>query len=199
MERLDYIARQPGRFAVTGAPGGYDSYLAAETARRAKGLVVFVATDEAQAAAVAEGVRFFAKDVAVLSFPAWDCLPYDRMSPKPDIESERLATLAALLRASGPAVVVTVVNAILQRVPAREAIEGASFIARKGATVSYDKLTAFLAANGYAAASTVREPGDFALRGGIVDLWPSGSGQPLRLDFFGSELDAIRTFDAETQ
>ncbi len=95
MERLTYIAREQGRLAVTGAPGGYDAYLAAEAARRSGGLVIFVATEELHAAAVADGVRFFAPDVTVLSFPAWDCLPYDRMSPKPDIESERLATLAA--------------------------------------------------------------------------------------------------------
>ena len=202
MERLTYIAREPGRLAVTGAPGGYDAYLAAEAARRGGGLVVFVATEELHAAAVADGVRFFAPDVSVLSFPAWDCLPYDRMSPKPDIESERLATLAALAarkKDSGPTVVVTVVNAVLQRVPPRSAIEGASFLAKTGANVAYDKLTAFLAVNGYVNASTVREPGDFALRGGIVDLWPPGSEQPLRLDFFGPTLDAIRRFDAETQ
>jgi transcription-repair coupling factor (superfamily II helicase) len=202
MERLTYIAREQGRLAVTGAPGGYDAYLAAEAARRSGGLVIFVATEELHAAAVADGVRFFAPDVTLLSFPAWDCLPYDRMSPKPDIESERLATLAALAgrgKDSAPTVVVTVVNAVLQRVPPRSAIEGASFIARTGANVAYERLTAFLAANGYANASTVREPGDFALRGGIVDLWPPGSEQPLRLDFFGPTLDAIRRFDAETQ
>ena len=202
MERLTYIAREQGRLAVTGAPGGYDAYLAAEAARRGDGLVVFVATEELHAAAVADGVRFFAPDVTVLSFPAWDCLPYDRMSPKPDIESERLATLAALAargKDARPTVVITVVNAVLQRVPPRSAIEGASFIARTGASVAYEKLTAFLAANGYSNASTVREPGDFALRGGIVDLWPPGSEQPLRLDFFGPTLDAIRRFDAETQ
>ncbi|HTT98446.1 MAG TPA: hypothetical protein VMF58_10375, partial [Rhizomicrobium sp.] len=202
MERLDYIAKHEGRFAVTGVPGGYDSYLAAEAAKRRNGLVVFVAGDDMQAAAISDGVRFFAPDVQVLSFPAWDCLPYDRVSPKSDTESERLATLAALAQRekdSGPAVVVTVINAILQRVPPREAIEGASFFAKTGATVGYDKLAAFLAANGYVNASTVREPGDFALRGGIVDLWPPGSEQPLRLDFFGQELDAIRRFDAETQ
>ena len=202
MERLTYIAREQGRLAVTGAPGGYDAYLAAEAARRSGGLVIFVATEELHAAAVADGVRFFAPDVTVLSFPAWDCLPYDRMSPKPDIESERLATLAALAgrgKDSAPTVVITVVNAVLQRVPPRSAIEGASFIARTGANVAYEKLTAFLAANGYSNASTVREPGDFALRGGIVDLWPPGSEQPLRLDFFGPTLDAIRRFDAETQ
>ena len=202
MERLDYIARQEGRFAVTGVPGGYDAYLSAEAAKRRGGLVVFVAGDDLQASALADGVRFFAPDVPVLSFPAWDCLPYDRVSPKSDTESERLATLAALARRqkdSGPAIVITVINAILQRVPPRAAIEGASFFAKTGANVGYDKLAAFLAANGYVNASTVREPGDFALRGGIVDLWPPGSEQPLRLDFFGQELDAIRRFDAETQ
>jgi len=202
MERLDYIARHEGRFAVTGAPGGYDAYLAAEAAKRGRGLVLFVATDEVQAVATADGVRFFAPDVEVLSFPAWDCLPYDRMSPKSDTESRRLATLAALARRdkkSKPAVVVTTIDAILQRVPPRETIEGASLFAKTGGHVEYEKLTAFLAANGYVSASTVREPGDFALRGGIVDLWPPGSEQPLRLDFFGSEITSIRAFDAETQ
>jgi transcription-repair coupling factor (superfamily II helicase) len=202
MERLAYIARQPGRFAVTGAPGGYDAYLAGEAALARKGLVVFVASDDVHAAAISEGARFFAPGVTVLQFPAWDCLPYDRVSPKPDIESERLATLAALARRkpdAAPTLVVTTINAVLQRVPPRASIEKASFFARVGANVDHVALTAFLAANGYARASTVREPGDFALRGGIVDLWPPGSEQPLRLDFFGPTLDAIRRFDAETQ
>ena len=89
MERLDYIARQPGRLSVTGAPAGYDAYLAVEAAKRSGGLVVFVASDDVHAAAVLEAARFFAPDVPLLSFPAWDCLPYDRVSPKPDIESVR--------------------------------------------------------------------------------------------------------------
>jgi transcription-repair coupling factor (superfamily II helicase) len=202
MERLDYIARHEGRFAVTGAPSGYDAYIAAEAAKRRKGLVLVVATDEVQAVAAADGVRFFAPDVEVLSFPAWDCLPYDRMSPKSDTEGQRLAALAALVQRkahAGPAVVVTTINAILQRVPPRQTIEGASLFAKTGAEVEYETLTRFLAANGYVSASTVREPGDFALRGGIVDLWPPGSEQPLRLDFFGSEITSIRAFDAETQ
>ncbi|HVZ90871.1 MAG TPA: transcription-repair coupling factor [Rhizomicrobium sp.] len=202
MERLDYIARRRGRFAVSGSPGGYDAYLAAEAAMRRKGLVAFVAADDLHAASAREGVRFFAPGIETLSFPAWDCLPYDRVSPKPDIESERLATLAALAArgpGAGPAVVVTTVNALLQRVPPREAIESASFFAKVGANIEHETLAAFLAANGYARAGTVREPGDFALRGGIVDLWPPGSEQPLRLDFFGSTLEAIRRFDAETQ
>ncbi|HUO88369.1 MAG TPA: transcription-repair coupling factor [Rhizomicrobium sp.] len=202
MERLDYIAKQQGRFAVTGAPPGYDAYLAAEAAKRAGRLVVFVALDDVHAAAVLDAAKFFASDLPLLSFPAWDCLPYDRVSPKPDIESARLATLSALARMdgeNGAALLVTTVNAALQRVPPRRWMAEAIFSARTGETIDREKLTAFLSANGYVRASTVREPGDFALRGGIVDLWPPGAGQPMRLDFFGEELEAIRTFDAESQ
>ncbi len=202
MERLNYIARADGRFAVTGAPGGFDAFLVAEAAARADRAVLFVLGDDVHAQSAIEAVRFFAPQTDVLSFPAWDCLPYDRVSPKPDIESTRLATLAVLARRgkdAGPCVVVTTVNALLQRVPPRESIAEASFSAHVGNAIDHDKLTAFLARNGYVRAGTVREPGDFALRGGIVDLWPPGTGEPLRLDFFGSTLDAIRGFDADTQ
>ena len=200
MDRLDYIAKQQGRLTVSGAPQGYDAYVAAEAAIRRKGPVLFVALDDVQADAAERAMRFFAPGLAILSFPAWDCLPYDRVSPKPDIESRRLATLAALARdADKPAVIVTTINAVLQRVPPKDFIIGASFTAKNGADVDRDALVAFLSGNGYVRAGTVREPGDFALRGGIVDLWPPGQEQPLRLDFFGSTLDAIRRFDAETQ
>jgi len=202
MERLSYIARTEGRLTVTGAPEGYDAYIAAEAAERRKGLVIFVAPDDLKAQMTLEAVRFFAPHLTVLSFPAWDCLPYDRVSPKSDIESTRLATLAALARRkerAGHAVVVTTINAVLQRVPPRSAIEEASFFAQVGHNVDHDALVAFLAANGYGRASTVREPGEFALRGGIIDLWPPGTSDPLRLDFFGTTLEAIRRFDAETQ
>src|SRR5690348_12199107 len=154
------------------------------------------------AEAAVESIAFFAPKLEVLNFPAWDCLPYDRLSPKPDIESTRLATLAALAKRGDnamPAVVVAPVHALLQRVPPRRSIRDASLLARAGETIEHEALTSFLVKNGYARASTVREPGDFALRGGIVDLWPPGAQDPLRLDFFGSTLEAIRKFDAETQ
>ena len=200
MDRLDYIAKQQGKLTVTGAPQGYDAYVAAEAARRRGAPVLFVAVDDMQADVAARAINFFAPELAVLPFAAWDCLPYDRVSPKPDIESRRLATLAALARDVGkPAVVVTTVNALLQRVPPKDAIARASFAAKNGADVDREALVAFLSGNGYVRAGTVREPGDFALRGGIVDLWPPGEEQPLRLDFFGSTLDAIRRFDADTQ
>jgi transcription-repair coupling factor (superfamily II helicase) len=206
VDRLDYIAKQQGRLTITGAPQGCDAYVAAQAALRRGAPVLFVATDDGEADAAAQAIGFFAPQLAVLPFPAWDCLPYDRVSPKPDIESRRLATLAALARdaakppnSSNPKVIVTTINALLQRVPPKDVIARASFAAKNGAEVDREALVGFLSGNGYVRAGTVREPGDFALRGGIVDLWPPGEEQPLRLDFFGSTLDAIRRFDAETQ
>lgn len=200
MDRIDYIARHPARLRVFGAPSGYDAYLAAQAAIRRKGPVLFVTLDDVQAEAGVHAIAFFAPTLSVLHFPAWDCLPYDRVSPKPDIESRRLATLASLARSSDePAVIVTTVNALLQRVPPKTSIEAASFAARTGEEVDREQLVGFLSSNGYVRAGTVREPGDFALRGGIVDLWPSGENQPLRLDFFGPQLESIKRFDPETQ
>jgi len=199
LERLDYIARTEGRLTVSGAPAGYDAYVAAEAARRRGGPVLFVALDDTAAENTIRAIRFFAPTTRVLSFPAWDCLPYDRVSPKPDIESARLSTLAALAKGCGACVIVTTLNAALQRVPPKDWIAQASFAAKTNDEVDREALVSFLAVNGYARAGTVREPGDFALRGGIVDLWPPGEEQPLRLDFFGTTLDAIRRFDAETQ
>ena len=199
MERLDYIARHDARLTVSGAPAGYDAWLAVEAARRRGGPVLFIAADENEAEAALNAMAFFAPSLRLLSFPAWDCLPYDRVSPKPDIESTRLATLATLARGVEAAVIVTSINAVLQRLPPRAVIAKASFQATAGQEVNRDALVTFLAANSYARADTVRDPGDFALRGGIVDLWPPGSEEPLRLDFFGETLEAIRKFDAVTQ
>jgi transcription-repair coupling factor (superfamily II helicase) len=202
VERLTAIARAPNKHEVSGAPEGYDAYVAAEAALRLGELVLFVAPDDARASAALESVRFFFPDLPVLHFPAWDCLPYDRVSPRSDIESRRLATLAALAKRGekgGAALVVTTVNALVQRVPPREFIESASFFAKAGAEAELDDLIQFLARNAYSRTGTVREPGEYAPRGGILDLWPPGEEEPLRLDFFGQELEAIRRFDAESQ
>jgi transcription-repair coupling factor (superfamily II helicase) len=202
VERLTAIARATGRLTVSGAPEGYDAYVAAEAAKREQKLVLFVAADDARAAVALESARFFAADLPVLYFPAWDCLPYDRVGPRSDIESRRLATLSALAargEKAGPALVVTTINALVQRVPPKEFIAGASFLAKAGTRVDREALLSFLARNAYSSTGTVREPGEFALRGGIVDLWPPGSDEPLRLDFFGDELETIRRFDAESQ
>ncbi|MBM3559765.1 MAG: transcription-repair coupling factor, partial [Alphaproteobacteria bacterium] len=171
-----------------------------ELATASRQPLLHVALDEARMVRLAEAVAFFAPGIEVIALPAWDCLPYDRVPPRTDVTARRIAGLMALLApAAGPRLVVTTVSAVLQRVPPRAAIAGATFAARVGERFDSSAFTAFLAANGYSRADTVREPGVFAIRGGIVDVYPPGSDDPLRLDLFGDELEAVCSFDPMTQ
>ncbi|MCI5046189.1 MAG: transcription-repair coupling factor [Aquisalinus sp.] len=190
-----------GSLTVYGAPEGADALAIAEAARARNGLVVHVARDAARAAATAAAISVFAGDIPTLRFPAWDCLPYDRVSPSNDVSAQRMAVLSALLarNTDAPMIVVTSVNAITLSTPPAGIIRKAAFSAKPGATVDGDELVSNLLANGYARTSTVREPGEFAVRGGLVDIFPPGTKEPLRLDFFGDTLESIRAFDAETQ
>jgi transcription-repair coupling factor (superfamily II helicase) len=185
---------------VFGAPEGQDARLIAERARETGGAVLHVARDDARMARVAEALAFFAPGLEVLRFPAWDCLPYDRVSPNAALVAERMATLARLAEGvAGPFVVLTTVNALVQRVVPRHVFAGASMRLAKGGSVRPEELARRLEAQGYVRAGTVMEPGDYALRGGIVDLFPAGAEEPVRLDLFGDEIETIRRFDAETQ
>ncbi|NVN86260.1 MAG: transcription-repair coupling factor [Rhodopseudomonas sp.] len=151
---------------------------------------------------LARSLEFFAPDLSVMQFPAWDCQPYDRVSPHGGILAQRLTTLARLSRLTGsakPLIVLTTVNAIVQRVPAREIVAAQALSVAPGNVVPMDSIVAWLEHNGYNRSSTVREPGEYAVRGGILDLFPAGLDQPVRFDFFGDALESIRTFDAETQ
>ena len=131
------------------------------------------------AARDAEAVQFFNPDASVLTFPAWDCLPYDRVSPNGEVVSRRIDTLARLASpgngAAGALLVITTINAVLQRVPVAATFTNAVFEATAGEPLALDALLQFLERDGYRRADTVREPGEFALRGGIVDLFPPGT------------------------
>ena len=191
-----------GRTLFTGVPEGLDAPVIADLARSGQAAsVLHVAREDTRLARLAEGLGFFAPDLEVLRFPAWDCLPYDRVSPISEISSERIDTLRRLAQRGGddPLVVLTTVNAVLQRVPPRAALKSAFFAVRPGEKIDRDALTGFLACNGYQRTSTVREPGEFAVRGGILDVFPPGHDQPVRLDLFGEVLEGIRIFDAGTQ
>src|SRR4051812_10930266 len=200
----------PGRImTLSGVADGAEGLIVADLARAvaakpdapATGLLV-VCRDGPRMAQLARALAFFAPEIAVDEFPAWDCLPYDRVSPHSGIVAQRMTTLSRLARLKGrdrPGVVLTTVNAALQRVPARDLLATQSLSAAPGNMLAMDGVTQWLELNGYNRTSTVREPGDYAVRGGIVDLYPPGMGDPVRLDFFGDTLESIRTFDAETQ
>ncbi|WP_299621179.1 transcription-repair coupling factor [Pelagibius sp.] len=191
-----------GRPILAAAPPGADAlYLARLLAEAPERRWLHVARDDAQAARMVDSLRFFAPDVEALVFPAWDCLPYDRVSPHRDIVARRLDVLTRLMQPVGPRpqAVITTVNALLQRVPPPEALAGRVLTLEAGQTLPAERLHGFFAENGYYRVETVSEPGEFAVRGGIVDVFAPGQEQPLRLDFFGDDLESLRLFDPLSQ
>ncbi|WP_212374271.1 transcription-repair coupling factor [Acetobacter persici] len=191
-----------GRIApIWGVPEGYDALLLARRAREHKGPVLHIARDDAATARLADMLAYVAADVETLRFPAWDCLPYDRVSPNPAIVAERVATLTRLLEPSGgrPRLVLTTVGAVVQRVSPRSTFEGQSLTVKQGESLDQAFLIELLVANGYTRTDTVMEAGEFASRGGIFDLFPAGAAEPVRLDLFGDEVENIRAFDPGTQ
>ncbi|MEL7012858.1 MAG: transcription-repair coupling factor, partial [Pseudomonadota bacterium] len=186
--------------SVGGAPEGFDARLVLKEVEKTGRPVIHVARDDKRMAQMAEALRFFAPDMPVLNFPGWDCLPYDRVSPNADISAARMATLAGLVH-GGPkqAVLLTTLNAATQYVPAREILKDAAFIAEVDRQINEEALRAFLVRMGFVQSPTVMEPGDYAIRGGIIDIFPPGEGGPVRLDLFGDVLDGIRRFDPATQ
>ncbi|MCC7426067.1 MAG: transcription-repair coupling factor [Alphaproteobacteria bacterium] len=165
--------------------------------------ILHVARDDARMARMAEALAVFAPGVATLQFPAWDCLPYDRVSPHPEILARRIDTLTRLLepQAEGraPRILLTTVNALVQRVPPRAVFAGATMMLAPRQRIALEHIVAWLDANGYGRAGTVMEAGEYAVRGGLLDLVPAGREEPLRLDFFGDEIEAIRSFDPISQ
>ena len=187
------------RITLGGAPEGHDASLLLRELEKGRP-VLHVARDDKRAEAMRAALAVWSPGVAVLDFPAWDCLPYDRVSPNAEISSRRMATLAALADGlPGAFVVLSTLNAVTQRLPAREVVRASSFRAAVGERVDEARLRGFLTRMGFSPVSTVAEPGDYAIRGGIVDIYPPGPGGPVRLDFFGDVLDGARRFDAGSQ
>jgi transcription-repair coupling factor (superfamily II helicase) len=197
---LSHKLAGPGRITVQNAPEGLDARLLADLARELDRGVVFVARDDQRLAATADMIRFFAPALEPVVFPAWDCLPFDRSSPNRQILAERMEALG-MLAESGAAgrLILTTVNAITQRVPERAEVSGGHFAAQVGDPIDEAELIAFLVAQGYGRTGTVMEPGEYAIRGGLIDIFPPNDDQPVRLDLFGRELESIRRFDPMSQ
>jgi len=161
---------------------------------------VFVARDGRRLQRMEDVLRAMLPGHTILTLPAWDCLPYDRVSPNGVTIAARMTALSALTdAATRGAIVLTAVNALIQKLPPRDLVATMSFAARAGQVVDSARLVEWAAVNGYLRVPTVRETGEFAVRGGLVDLFPAGMETPLRFDFFGRQLESIRTFDPATQ
>jgi len=197
---LQTILKAARPLTLSAVPPGFLPWLLADLARASKNRAVFVAADDVQMRAITDAANFFAPELTTLAFPAWDCLPFDRASPSLRASAERLATLQALQKpAKGPTLLVTTVNAATQRTLTPFRIRQLVARLAPGERIDRDKLAHLLQANGYVRTDTVADPGEYAVRGGLVDLWPSGEELALRLDFFGDEIESVRRFDPSDQ
>ncbi len=196
-------ARRP--LTLAGVPAGFLPWLAADLARAAHGSAkgrraVVVAADEAAMRALAETAPLFAPEVEILTFPSWDCLPYDRASPALRTTAERLATLNALqAKRERPQLLVTTASAVTQRVLTPFRIRQLTRRIAQGERIERETLVRQLNALGYQRADTVAEHGEYAVRGSLIDLFPAGEELALRLDFFGDEIESLRRFDPVDQ
>jgi len=170
-------------------------------ARHHDGPLVVVTPDNRRAQALEDEIRFYLgndQDLPLLPYPDWECLVYDRFSPHQDIISQRLKTLAALPGLKRGIIILSMPN-LMQRTAPQEYIAAHSFSLARGDDLDIDELRQQLETAAYQHVSQVYEHGEYAVRGGLVDLFPMGSRQPYRIDLFGDEVEAIRHFDTETQ
>ncbi len=207
MKKLAGLFRYRSHVTLSRVPDGAEGLVVGDLARDAgardgRPAVLAIAADGVRMARLEAALAFFAPDVHVLSLPSWDCRPYDRVSPNSVVAARRMTTLshlAAPRERRRPIVVLTTVNAAAQRLPTRASVAAETFAAQSGTRADMNHLVRWLESNGFERTATVRDTGEYALRGGILDLFAPGSETPVRLDFFGDELEQIRRFDPETQ
>ncbi len=203
MSLIDPI-RLPAEGAVTvdGVADGFEAFaLATLAAGQGERPLIFVLRDGQRLPAIAETLSFAAPGLPVLELPAWDCLPYDRVSPGADAAARRvdaMAAMASLRQKPHRAIILASANAVLQRMPTAQTVLAQTISARPGNQIDMKELALRLDTAGFERVSTVRDVGEYAVRGGILDLYVPG-GEPLRLDFFGDSLESIRAFDPATQ
>ncbi len=200
MADLNKILSANTPLILAGLARGAQPLVLADLARAAKGRAVFIAPDEAAMQAVADTAAFFAPELDVITFPGWDCLPYDRASPALSVSARRLAALYRLQgKREGPQLLVTTINAVLQRVLTPFRIRESVKLLKPGMEIGRESLIGLLQRQGYSRTDTVVDAGEYAVRGSIFDIFPSGLEVGLRLDFFGDELETLRLFDPNTQ
>ena len=187
------------RFALARPPGSGDAWLLGQfavQARQAQRLVVAISADALDAQRLVDEIRYFDPSLAVRPLPDWETLPYDTLSPHQDLVSERLETLYRLSQPQSEIdVLVVSATSALYRLSPAQYVAGHTFFFKQGQTIDAEPLRAQLVFAGYQHVSQVVAPGEFAIRGGLIDLFPMGSALPYRLDLFGDQLDTIRAFD----
>ena len=190
----------PQKKYFTGIPEGFDAIFLIEEMKRMRTSFLHICTDYNRLLSLKNAINFFKPNLPTLTFPAWDCVPYDRISPNSNIISQRITTLSELsVGLSKDALILTTVNAVTQKVPPIQFFRKSFFKIRVGESIPMEKLKIHLVEIGYEQASSVMQKCEFAMRGGIIDIFPANEDNPVRLDFFGDTIDQIKIFDPITQ
>ena len=188
-----------------GTPAGVDGMVLAQmidTLKNTSGgktTLLVIARDDRRLDTLQKTFDFFAPDKTVWTLPAWDCLPYDRISPHRDVVASRLHTLCRLASGDSPDVLLTTGAAVMGRLIPAHNLKSVGLTLQKNGSIDIQDLGNFLQNNGYERVSTVREAGEYAIRGDIVDIFPSGHDTPVRIDIFGDDIEKLRIFDALSQ
>ncbi len=187
---------------ISSVPDGYDAFLLAKLQLSSKHDIIYVVSDGVALEHTAQILNTIASQIEILKFPAWDTVPYDRVSPNVNVVATRVGTLSTLAQnptPKKPRIILTSSGAILQRLPLKKIFLNSMREVKVGASLNFNDFVHYAVVNGYNRVEQVMEPGEYAVRGDILDIFPVGSAQPLRIDLFGDEVEKIRTFDPLTQ
>ena len=195
---IDCLDSSRGEVALRGLRGSYLAYLLSEAVKEEKGPFLVLTPTASEAETILGDLNFYLGKGRLISYPSWEILPYENLSPLPDIVGERMAALYALLTGEVD-VVVAPVTSVMQRTVPRSFLRALVDYVAAGEELPFGPFLDGLVERGYRRASQVEEKGEFSVRGGIVDLWGPSMNLPVRMEFFGDEVDSIREFDPATQ
>lgn len=199
---MEYDVEKLRGITVSSVPEGYDAFLLDKFAHNSSQDLLYVVSDGVELQRCADILEYLAPKLEILRFPAWDTVPYDRVSPNVNVISQRIDTLAALAlkpTSSKLRVIITSVGALMQKLPPAKIFLNSSREVKAGGKLNFNDFLHYAAVNGYNRVEQVIEPGEYAVRGDIIDIFPVGSEEPLRIDLFDDEVERIRTFDAMNQ
>ena len=187
---------------VSSVPDGYDAFLLAQLWEKSARDILYIVSDGVALENTAHILSVIRPEAEVLKFPAWDTVPYDRVSPNVNIVAVRIGALSALAQNPSPKkprIIVTSAGAAIQRLPLKKIFLNSMKNVSVGGELNFNDFVHYAVVNGYNRVEQVMEPGEYAVRGDILDIFPVGSELPLRIDLFGDEVEKIRTFDPLTQ
>lgn len=185
---------------LSSVPNGYDAFVLAEIAKSSKTDILYIVSNGRMLEQTANTLRFIYPELEILKFPAWDTVPFDRVSPNSNILSQRIKTLSSILRQpTGKRIIITSIGAAIQKLPPKKIFLNTQKTFKIGGKLNFNDFIHYAAINGYNKVEQVMESGEYAVRGDIIDIFPTGSEQPLRIDLFDDEIEKIRTFNPLNQ